>query len=317
MTGQQRLVVPLDGSEVAEAALPYAEELAGALGASLHLITVVEREPGGLFALAPEIREQLAQGQLEGVTEYLATIARGLRGRGVVTDTETVETIAGHATEEILAAADRIAASMVVLATHGRGGLERLFLGSVADKVMRTGHQPTLLISAREDTPVRQAIQLRRIAVPLDGSPDAEAALAPAARLAAATGARLVLLRVEPLLFNTTVDRYVPDVRTIDAELERQAHQYLAEMQGRLPAGVAADIAVLRGASTRTLADYLEEKAVDLVMMTTHGRGGVHRLVLGSTADRLVRLGLPVLLIHASESPSEDRSRHHASPRPT
>jgi nucleotide-binding universal stress UspA family protein len=302
MTGQQRLVVPLDGSEVAEAALPYAEELAGALGASLHLITVVEREPGGLFALAPEIREQLAQGQLEGVTEYLATIARGLRSRGVVTDTETVETIAGHATEEILAAADRIAASMVVLATHGRGGLERLFLGSVADKVMRSAHQPTLLISPHEDVPVRQAIQLRRIAVPLDGSPLAEAALAPAARLAAAAGARLVLLRVQPLPVITTMAyAYVPDLGAIEAELEHLAQQYLAEIQGRLPAGVVADLAVLRGVPTATLAEYLQENAIDLVVMTTHGRGGVRRLALGSTADRLVRLGLPVLLIRASE----------------
>jgi len=305
MTEQQRLLVPLDGSEVAEAALPYAEALARVLGGSLHLLAVVEREPGGPFALAPEIRDQLAQGQIQGMTEYLATVARELGGRGVVAGTETVETIEGHATEEILAAADRIAAGMVVMATHGRGGLQRLVLGSVADKVMRTAHQPTLLISAREDARVRQGIQLRRIAVPLDGSPLAEAALAPAATLAAAAGARLVLLRVQSLPVTATMaDGYVPDLSAVEAELERQAQQYLAEMQGHLPAGVAADIAVLRGVPTATLADYLEENAVDLVVMTTHGRGGVRRLAMGSTADRLVRLGLPVLLIRAAEQPS-------------
>ena len=63
MAEQQRLLVPLDGSEVAEAALPYAETIARVLGGSLHLLAVVELEPGGVFALAPEIRDQLAQGQ--------------------------------------------------------------------------------------------------------------------------------------------------------------------------------------------------------------------------------------------------------------
>jgi nucleotide-binding universal stress UspA family protein len=194
---------------------------------------------------------------------------------------------------------------MVVMATHGRGGLQRLFLGSVADKVMRTADQPTLLISPSEDATARQAIQLRRIVVPLDGSPLAEAALAPAARLAAAAGARLVLLRVQSWPVMTTMALpYVPDLGPVEAELERQAQQYLEGVLGRLPAGVAADIAVLRGIPTMTLVDYVQENAVDLVVMTTHGRGGVRRLALGSTADRLIRLGLPVLLIRAAESPS-------------
>jgi nucleotide-binding universal stress UspA family protein len=299
MTEQQRLLVPLDGSEVAEAALPYAEAIARILGGSLHLLAVVEREQGGIFGLAPEILDQLEHWQLQGMTGYLATTAAKSREGGVAVDTETV---VGNAADEILAAAERTAASMVVMATHGRGGLQRLFLGSVADKVMRSAHQPTLLISPHEDVPVRQAIQLRRIAVPLDGSPLAEAALAPAAKLAAAAGARLVLLRVQPLPVITTMAyAYVPDLGAIEAELEHLAQQYLAEIQGRLPAGVVADLAVLRGVPTATLAEYLQENAIDLVVMTTHGRGGVRRLALGSTADRLVRLGLPVLLIRASE----------------
>jgi len=98
--------------------------------------------------------------------------------------------------------------------------------------------------------------------------------------------------------------QYVPDLGEIDAELEQLAQQYLEGVLGRLPAGVAADIAVIRGVPAATLADYLQENAVDLVVMTTHGRGGVRRLALGSTADRLVRLGLPVLLIRAPEQPS-------------
>jgi nucleotide-binding universal stress UspA family protein len=221
MTEQERLLVPLDGSALAETALPYAEALARSLDGSLHLLAVVEREPGGPFSLAPEIRDQLVHGMLAESDTYLATMAQQSRSRGVAVHWETVETIAGHAAEEILAAAGRMDADMIVMATHGRGGLQRLFLGSVADKVMRTGSQPTLLISPRDDASVQHTIALRRIAVPLDGSPLAEAALAPATRLAAMAEARLVLLRVQSLPLTTTMAyAYVPDLSAVEAELE-------------------------------------------------------------------------------------------------
>jgi nucleotide-binding universal stress UspA family protein len=183
---------------------------------------------------------------------------------------------------------------MVIMATHGRGGLQRLYLDSVADKVMRKASQPTLLVSPREEIPARQTVQLRRIAVPLDGSSLAEGALTSAGELAALAGAHLLLVRVQPLVVTATLAYpFVPGFGTIEAELEQQAQQYLEGVRRRLPAGLPVDIAVLRGAPSPTLTDYLRESAVDLVLMTTPGRGGFQRLVVGSTADWLVHFGFP------------------------
>ncbi len=248
MATRQRILLPLDGSKLAEAALPYAEAMARAMGNTLHLLAVVEPEQGGLFVLDRAIREQLDCEQSQGMTEYLATIARGCRERGVDVDTETV---VGHPVEKINTAADRIAASMVVMATHGRGGLQRAFLGSVADKVMRTASLPTLLVSSDEQHSVQQKVQpvtLRRIAVPLDGSPLAEAALSIAGSLAAAAGAPILLVRVQSFpLASTMVYPYMPDLGAIEADLDREAQQYLEGLRPRLPAGVTTDVAVLRG----------------------------------------------------------------------
>ena len=300
MVTQQRVLVPLDGSPLAEAALPYAETVARVLGATLHLLAVAEREPGGIFALDQAIRGQVEQGLCQGLTEYLATIARRSRERGVAAETDVV---VGDPTREILAAADRTAAGIVVMATHGRGGLQRLFLGSVADKVMRTASRPTLLVSPGQHDPVHQdsqPVELRRIAVPLDGSPLAEAALGPAGALAAAAGAQVMLLQVQSVrLTGTSAYPYIPDLGAVEAELERTAQHYLEQLGPRLPAAVTTAMAVLRGAPVDALAGYLQENAVDLVVMTTHGYGGVQRLLVGSTADRLVRLGFPVLLVRA------------------
>jgi nucleotide-binding universal stress UspA family protein len=305
MIEYQPILVTLDGSELAEAALPYAEALGGIFNASLHLVAVVERESGGPFAPASEIRAQLAQWQVEGTKEYLATIARKVASHGVVAETETVETSSGHADEEILAAAARSAAGTIVMATHGRGGMQRLILGSVADKVMRAAKLPTLLVSPSEDQLTRGAVKLRVVAVPLDGSPFAEGAFAPAAAIAAAAGAELLLVRVEsPLLTTTAAYPYVPDLQAVEAQLMREARQYLEGVQERLPSTIQSDVAVLRGAPAVTMAGYLQEKAVDLVVMSTHGRGGFRRFSLGSTADRLVRVGMPVLLIRPAQGVS-------------
>jgi len=305
MTDQQQLLVSLDGSGLAEAALPYAEAIAQALGGTLHLFAVAEREPGGIFVLDQEIRDQLERTRRQELSDYLATLVRGSRERGVYATTEIV---AGDPAGEILAAADRIAASMIVMATHGRGGLQRSFLGSVADKVMRTASHPTLLISPGEHHLAQQEIQpisLRRIAVPLDGSPLAEAALGLAGTLAAATGAQVLLVRVQSLpLTSTMAYPYIPDLGAVEAGLERDTLQYLEGIRSRLPDGITTEIAVLRGERAVALAECLREKAVDLVVMTTHGYGGAQRLLVGSTADRLVRLEFPVLLIRAAKQTS-------------
>jgi nucleotide-binding universal stress UspA family protein len=260
----------------------------------LRLFAVVEAEPGGPFGRSAELRTRLFQDQRRVADEYLGTIAARSQQRGLVVETATA---AGDASEQILAAAMGPDVSFLVLSTHGRGGLQRLFLGSVADKVMRLATCDTLVISPAEDHPSVQSIYLRRIAVPLDGSALAETALGPASTLAAAARARLLLVRVESAHLTATATTtmaypYVPAHGELRAELERDAARYLEQIQDRIGGAVPTEGIVLSGAPALTLAAYLQEQAIDLVIMTTQGHGGLRRLVLGSTADRLIRLGL-------------------------
>ncbi|HEY7294030.1 MAG TPA: universal stress protein [Dehalococcoidia bacterium] len=299
------ILVPLDGSELAEAALPYAAALAGAYGARLSLLGVVQHEPAsGAFGLPPQEWLPVEQAQQRQLRAYLRATAKRL-GASLVAG---VHTQSGDPVERILRAARRRDVRATVMATHGRGGFKRLILGSVADKVMRLATGPVLLVGSGAG---RRQLQLRSLAVPLDGSALAEQALPAATELAQALAVRLLLLRVEPLLLVpfTTGAEYLPYPATLEQEALAAAQAYLDTTQQRLPAGVAAETALLRGAPADTIASYVRERSVDLVVMTTHGRGGLRRLALGSTADRLVRAGLPVLLLR-SAVPAPARATH-------
>jgi nucleotide-binding universal stress UspA family protein len=151
-----------------------------------------------------------------------------------------------------------------------------------------------------EADPPKREVTLRRIVVPLDGSELAETALSPAAALAAATGAMLSLVRVQPLLSATAaIYGYTPGLDRMDADAAAACEDYLAQIKRRLSAGGRVETIVLRGSPASMLESFALTEDVDLVVMTTHGAGGLRRLVLGSTADRLVRAGAPTLLIRA------------------
>jgi len=193
------------------------------------------------------------------------------------------------------------------MATHGRSGLERWYLGSVADKVMRLVERPILLITPAavgEEGQAAPAVRFAHIAVPLDGSSLAEAALPAAEELAAATGGAITLVRVQPWLVTATMPYpYVPELGELETQIEAADQAYLATAAARLRPGLAVDVILLRGSPSGALLEYFAANRPDLVVMTTHGRGGLQRLVLGSTADRLVRAGLPVLLLRDTLPP--------------
>ena len=151
----KRLLLPLDGSELSQVALPHAEALARALDAELVLVRAVDSEADLLAASMPtgapptatlsaEDARVIAIKEGEAAAEALRAQAAELRGRGLAKI--GVEVIEGDAAEGILAAADRLEADMIVMATHGRGGLGRLLLGSVADRVTRESERASVLL---------------------------------------------------------------------------------------------------------------------------------------------------------------------------
>jgi nucleotide-binding universal stress UspA family protein len=193
---------------------------------------------------------------------------------------------------------------MVVMATHGRGGLQRMIVGSVADKVMRMGTRPVLLVRPQE-RPALKPIALRQIMVALDGSPLAERALPLAVDISRATGATMLLVRVEPFVTAGSAPyETVPDFTRLEDEAAAAAEAYLRKVAADLPQGVHAETFVLRGFSAATLIEFAEKEGVDLVVVSTHGRGGLRRMAMGSTADRVVRSGTSTLLVRAAPTPA-------------
>ena len=152
------IVVPLDGSADSERALPHAQELAKAFGATLHLIQVVSRSEefdlirgsGGGAAAADYSRglaKQLINSRLSTADHYLKSVQSRLEPQGITVETKVLE---GSASDNIVRYAEDQSGDLIVMSTRGRGGIQRLLLGSVSDRVLRVGHLPVLAIPPKD-----------------------------------------------------------------------------------------------------------------------------------------------------------------------
>lgn len=295
------LFVPLDGSSWSEHALPFATMLARQAQVPLHLahvhIPIVTEYVESIPIIDPEMDQASRRNDrayLDAVCDKLTTLA-GVRARGTVLDGPVIDTLIDHvhATQ----------ADMIVMTTHGRGGLTRLWLGSVADTLVRRSHVPVLVIRPHEAAADLSATpEIKRVLVPLDGSPLAERALEIAIDLSKLTGAELVLLRVVDALIVGSVPmmpRQPIDTYDIVEQRQREAYSYLREWCDRLHTeNIPASCKVLiEPAPATAILDELTQANYDLVVMATHGRGGLSRMLIGSVADKVLRgADLPILL---------------------
>ena len=291
----RQIMVPLDGSRFAESALPVALALSRRTGARLLLTTV--REP--LPSFAYDDWENAAE---EWTLQYHADVLDriGDRAGGEV----TFSLLAGHVVEVLEQEAEQRSVDLVVMATHGRGALSRAWLGSVADAFLHHTHRPVLLIRPQEEGPpdLDRDFEVGRILVPLDGSTLSESVLDHAVDFGALFGARYHLTRMVPypIQFNSP---YLPNTVQMNHELLEEAQQtadeYLRRHEAQLRErglDVDAQAAVVPQAGQGIL-DEAQSAECDLIAMATHGRSGLSRAILGSTADKIVRGShLPVLL---------------------
>ena len=290
----QKIMVPLDGSPLAERALPYAAALARATRGRLILLRATE---GHGLSDRGRSRAQIAVSQ--DAEAYLKGIAEPLRERGLTVDLVlpvggAAETIEGEiALREI---------DLVVMATHGRSGLGRFVYGSVAAQVLHKAAVPVLLVRAWQEQSGGSFDAAPRIVVPLDGSRFAKAALPIARELAAALGGQLLLtMAVSPpeaaMMSELAYAQFDPaaELATATAYLEQLAANETA-------AGRPAQIVTQVGMPERMIAEVARANDAALIVMATHGRGGVGRLIMGSVADATLRQGTtPLLLIRPQE----------------
>jgi nucleotide-binding universal stress UspA family protein len=250
--------------------------------------------------------------------DYLRSVAARVRGRlgralsSAVLQGPIVRTLTRYVRE--------LSTDLVVMTTHGRGGIRRAWLGSVTDQLFRTLDVPVLTVRAREGGSGGPVI-VPEILVPLDGSALAEAVLEPAAVLARLWDAEMTLVQiVQPVLL--AIDPALPLPSGYDEQLtnmQRDAAQdYIHDIAERLRnQGVrASGVAVLGGATANTILDMARPDRVGMVALATHGRGGVRRLALGSVADKLVRAAeVPVLVVRPRPAKRQARSPKNGAAR--
>jgi nucleotide-binding universal stress UspA family protein len=309
----RRILVPLDGSFFAEQALPYAQAIGGS-DAELILLTVVPPAEAirGLLGNVLVTAEEVEHAYAEGTHKDLERARRAWLG-----DRPRVrlEAAAGDPSEEILRAAERDGAALIAMATHGRGALRRWAIGSVADRVGRTSPVPVMLVQPREEMPSAPGpAMIERLVVPLDGSPAAARALPLAGDLALRLDVPVLLVTVAdlppdvsgPLVYAAAYSQEVYDELIAANQAKARAMLAAAAVSLR-DAGVGVSEQILQG----TVAEAIAAAAGphDVIVMTSHGRGGVKRWLFGSVATKLIHQGdVPVVLVPPATQPDGERS---------
>jgi nucleotide-binding universal stress UspA family protein len=303
------LLVPLDGSSFAEQALPLAVEICARSGASLHLVLVHDS-----LAAVPRFGEPVFLDQSLDLAsrrqeeEYLEAVARPLIGRGIVVVTRLIDGPVAHSLVNYTRAS---AIELVVLTTHGRGVFSRFWIGSVADRLVRQLEVPMLLLRPHAARGAPPASMLRRILIPLDGSPLAEAVLEPATQLGDMLGAEYTLFRAvvlpPPLQLPYPAVMIIPEQTPVTSVLREQAQGYLDEMAHRLRSrGLRVETAVeVTTDSVSAISTWAERHGADLIALATHGYGGATRFLLGSVADKLVRSATVPIFVWRPTAPAD------------
>lgn len=300
----ERILVPLDGSKVAEAVLPSVAWLARGLGAQVTLLNVAEplHRQGGVhpirrFRLANiNILEETAETEqkvyLHGVVKWL--------GKRRVAATPVVVT--GDASREIVDQAEKYGCDLVAMSTRGRSGLGRTVLGSVTDAVIRSSRLPILVAGPKgSGEPQAEGTRVERVLVPLDGSPLAEMALLYVEEMATRLSLELILIRVvESPAWTHDGERLHPAVASfMEKELETRAAEYLETTAGKLRGkGISTQCSVLSGNPAPAIVNHVQATESAMVAIATHGRSGLGRLLAGSVAGTVIRsLHTPVLVV--------------------
>jgi nucleotide-binding universal stress UspA family protein len=305
-----RILVPLDGSSLAEQALPYAGLLAGALNIPVSLLNVFDSVPPQFADPGRGLYEtQITASYRDNAIDYLQKAGSGLKQSGV---TITADAHEGNAAEQIINEAEKDPDTLIAMVTHGRSGLGRWVLGSVTDKVLHATTNPLLIAHAQDEASVNPQPTLKNLIVPLDGSPLAGRVLPHVEALVPALGLNVILVRVAAS--SDDYYRYVDmsmgaaiDTSRFDEyshQAEAEAATYLEKVKEQLSGkGVTSvEERLVAGSAAGAILDLAQETPDSLVALTTHGRSGVERWVLGSVTDRLVRhSGQPVLVIRADD----------------
>jgi nucleotide-binding universal stress UspA family protein len=288
-----KIIVPLDGSELAEVVLPYAEESVGRTGSELILISVRD--------LNDNRSPRMLQSYLEKIAETAKVDAEKYqKSPGGEPVNVRWEILNGNPAEEIIAFADKEDGSRIIMATHGQSGFTHWALGSVADKVSRVINSPITLIRAKGSRPaVHERGFFNKILAPLDGSKESEVTIPHVEEWARNMEADVTLLHVLKLKLESLIVSYVgtKEAESLKASAKDYMEKLTSSMQNK---GVNTKYVMLetRGDIAEEINNYTAQNYIDLVVMATHGQSGPRRWVLGSVTNKVLHEGnTPIMLI--------------------
>jgi nucleotide-binding universal stress UspA family protein len=309
----KNIMLPVDGSHFSELALPLAVRVAERSNARIHIVRVHTPSVPTPESIVSESYEDLVR-DWEG--DALRVALERATTSGVQATSQLLDGPIVYALQRYIEAAS---IDLVVMSTHGRSGIKRAVLGSVAEQCVRKTQVPILLLRPRGDDDVlpRHFVDWQRIMVPLDGTEASEAVLPQAVTFAQLTGAELVLTRAVTVPFDISITISPEGLDDYAARMHSEAATYLHTVLLTLPADVKAKYQTITGerASDAILRCAQAENA-DLIAMATHGRSGWARIAVGSVAETVLhKSATPVLLIKGTtERTSEDRRSGQSEP---
>lgn len=300
------ILVPTDFSPPSLKALKYARALAKEFGAALHLLHVndIAVEAPTLAPLFPANREMgnKLRRRLHAIAAECALPIRGLRCHVRV----------GKAFNEVCDAARELRADLIITATHGYTGVTRVLLGSTAERIVQHSPCPVLVVREREREFIRNGVfQLKKILVPTDFSEHSLQALRYAIGLAKRFGAKLVMLHsVYPHYYSTNDEYTASDLPALMQSVSDAAETQMRELVRKTAfLGVPFETDIFLGFPGQKIVDYATAKAVDLIITSTHGRTGLKHVLIGSTAEQVVRYSkCPVLVVPRTQAASAPSS---------
>jgi len=290
------ILVPVDGSSLAECVLPHAVALARAFDVQVTLLRVLERpHTAGRTQSVDPLDWHIHKAEAKA---YLGEVATRLQETDVQVESALLE---GQPAERIIEFAHAQDVGLILLSSHGRSGLSGWNISSVVQKIILRAYMPTMVVRAYQQvTSDLTGLRYRRLLAPLDGSQRAECILPMATTLARFYKAELLLAHV---VSRPEIPRRVlpleDDVKLADRLTERnriEAERYLAQLQSRLSSDVRVQLLV-DVCPAAVLHELVAEEEVDLVLLSAHGYSGDTRWPYGSVALNFIAYGTTPLLI--------------------
>ena len=291
----KRVLVPLDQSALSERVLPIARCFAENFGSKIDLIYVVPTDTETLPAgVKSDVRKE-GEAYLKRMVDSLSSAKKGIEIEANVVE--------GYPASEIIEHAESQGDTLILMSTHGYSGLQRLLLGSVADKVVQAAKNPVLLVPARAKNPKGELVEFERLIIPLDGSKLAESILPHAIKMCKTLKMELILVRsYHPSFPGSTIRMH--DVSKI---VHDSAENYIKETAEKLKKEGLKNVTykVLKGLPAEQITDLAIETPNSVTALCTHGRHGISRWMLGSVASAVIHSAeVPVLVIRNTENGS-------------